>query len=127
MNLNFYQNPYANPYTNEQVNTFNQQLNGIINPSIQPQQYVLVCGNKTDWDEFLQLNYGLSEKEIFDDYKIFLQAKAEQSQQESQNKLQRFKEQLGGHNIKPSGERVCESSNGQSKQMSKTMPSEKTS
>lgn len=115
MNLNFYQNPYTEQfnqlYGQLQSQLQNQQFN-------QNQPYVIVCGKKEYWDEFLQLNYGLTEKDIFDDYKIFLQAKSEQSQQENQNKLQRFKEQLGGHNIKPSGERVCEPSDGQSKQVS---------
>lgn len=43
----------------------------------QEQPYYLFCGNKTDWDEFLMLNYNITEQNIFDDYKLFLQAKQE--------------------------------------------------
>ena len=101
-NLNFYPNDYNNsafntqyvsPYqtadlnlkklqqeTENRLKQINQMTNniGIRQPQVQQnvqqqeQPYYLFCGNKTDWDEFLMLNYNITEQNIFDDYKLFL-------------------------------------------------------
>lgn len=119
MNLNFYPNNYGqqpiNPYfnmlgvdTNKLMQTFQQSAESqlqnlqqnIQNQFMpqnqnQPQQpYYLYCGNKNDWDEFLMLNYGMTEKNIFDDYKLFLQAKQELVEEQGQNKINTMKDKL---------------------------------
>ncbi len=62
------------------------------------QPYYLFCGNKNDWDEFLLLNYGISEKAIFDDYKLFLQAKQEILEEQGQNKINTLKDKIRNNN-----------------------------
>lgn len=64
----------------------------------QQQPYYLFCGNKNDWDEFLLLNYGISEKAIFDDYKLFLQAKQEILEEQGQNKINTLKDKIRNNN-----------------------------
>ena len=119
MNLNFYPTDFnkqnINPYTTLlgldgssilqqfQQNAENklQQLQSQIpsqftqtqqNTTQQP--YYLFCGNKNDWDEFLLLNYNITEQNIFDDYKLFLQAKQEIIQERGQNKIDNMKDKI---------------------------------
>lgn len=72
--------------------------------NMQSQRYYLDCGNKEDWDEFLKLNYGITEKNIFDDYKLFLQAKQEIIDEQGRSKLESMKERIknNGNNYKKS-------------------------
>ena len=114
MNLNFYQ-PDNNNYLENLRNTLNDQIakldqlrNVSLNPSgggqntnntkvnqpLQPQRYYLDCGIKEDWEEFLKLNYGITEAQIFDDYRLFLQAKLELSQDNDKEKLEAMKNKL---------------------------------
>lgn len=107
MNLNFYNpNNLGNLQDlqnnlQEQINKLNDLKNLNINqPSqvvqqpLQPQRYYLDCGNKEDWNEFLKINYNLTERQIFDDYKLFLQAKAELSEDTNKEKLEEMKQKL---------------------------------
>lgn len=64
------------------------------NNPIQPQRYCIDCGIKEDWDEFLKLNYNITEKQIFDDYKLFLQAKQEIVNEQGRSKLESMKERI---------------------------------
>lgn len=64
----------------------------------QGQPYYLFCGNKNDWDDFLLLNYGITEKTIFDDYKLFLQAKQEILEEQGQNKINIMKDKIRNKN-----------------------------
>ena len=109
MNLNFYQ-PENNSYLeslrnnlNEQIAKLDQLRNISLNQkpnavtteiSNQPKRYYLDCGIKADWDEFLKLNYGLTETQIFDDYRLFLQAKTELSKDADKEKLEAMKNKL---------------------------------
>lgn len=61
---------------------------------LQPQRYYLDCGIKDDWDEFLKLNYGITEKDIFDDYRLFLQAKQEILSEQGKSKLEDMKQRI---------------------------------
>lgn len=61
-------------------------------------QYYLFCGRKEDWDEFLMLNYGMSEQAIFEDYKLFLQAKQEILTERGQNKIDNMKDKIRSKN-----------------------------
>lgn len=61
------------------------------------QPYYLFCGDKEDWDEFLLLNYGITEQTIFDDYKLFLQAKQELQNEQGQNKINVMKDRIKKH------------------------------
>ena len=74
----------------------NQQAN-----MVQPQRYYLDCGIKEDWDEFLRLNYGITEKAIFDDYKLFLQAKQEIQDEQGRNKLESMKSRIKNNGVYP--------------------------
>lgn len=117
MNLNFYPNNYnqqpMNPYFNllgidnnkvlqnfqqtaeNQLQNLQQNIQNQFAPQNQTQQpYYLYCGNKNDWDEFLMLNYGITERNIFDDYKLFLQAKQELVEEQGQNKINTMKDKL---------------------------------
>ena len=107
MNLNFY-----NPNTvgsleslqsnlEEQINKLQNLRNLPTNVNVQKaqaplpeQRYYLDCGNKEDWVEFLRLNYNLTEKQIFDDYKLFLQAKAELAEDSNKEKLEAMKQKI---------------------------------
>lgn len=62
------------------------------------QPYYLFCGNKEDWNEFLLLNYGITEQTIFDDYKLFLQAKQELQNEQGQNKINVMKDRIKNMN-----------------------------
>lgn len=62
------------------------------------QPYYLFCGDKEDWDEFLLLNYGITEQTIFDDYKLFLQAKQELQNEQGQNKINVMKDRIKNMN-----------------------------
>lgn len=86
--LNQIQQIQGNYGTNQQQN--NQE--GLKQP------YYLFCGDKNDWDEFLMLNYGMTEKSIFDDYKLFLQAKQEILQEQGQNKIDSMKDKIRNKN-----------------------------
>lgn len=66
----------------------------VANNPIQPQRYCIDCGIKEDWDEFLKLNYNITEKQIFDDYKLFLQAKQEIVNEQGRSKLESMKERI---------------------------------
>lgn len=118
MNLNFFPNDYNQQYTqhlNPYSNMFGFDANKVLQNFQQSaetqlqnlqqniqnqytqqgqQPYYLYCGNKHDWDEFLMLNYGMTEKSIFDDYKLFLQAKQELVEEQGQNKLNTMKDKL---------------------------------
>lgn len=114
MNLNFYptdfNQPNINPYlnmlgvdTNKLMQNFQQtaesQLKQLQNQFVPQNQntqqpYYILCGNKKDWDEFLWLNYKMTEKDIFDDYKLFLQAKQELLEEQGQNKINTMKDKI---------------------------------
>lgn len=108
MNLNFYNPSHANSLEGlqnslqEQIAKLNElksvQIQGMNPPKIQQplqeQRYYLDCGNKQDWTEFLRINYGLTETQIFDDYKLFLQAKAELNEDNNKEKLEAMKQKL---------------------------------
>ena len=80
MNLNFYQ-PENNSYLENLRATLNDQLTKLdqlknttlntltpqqnVTQPLQPQRYYLDCGIKEDWQEFLRLNYGITENQIF--------------------------------------------------------------
>ena len=104
---------YAKSFQKIQQDTQNrlQQLQSVI--GVQPhnnqyniqqgiekneQPYYLFCGNKEDWDEFLLLNYGITEQTIFDDYKLFLQAKQELQNEQGQNKINVMKDRIKNMN-----------------------------
>lgn len=114
-NLNFYPNGYNQPdiynpyrYTNQytqqtlkEAENRLQQLQNQINPAPQQNQpksnnppYYLYCGDKDEWDEFLMLNYGITEQAIFDDYKLFLQAKKELMSEQGQNRIDFMKDKI---------------------------------
>ena len=108
MNLNFYNPSHATSLEGlqnslqEQIAKLNElksvQIQGMNPPKIQQplqeQRYYLDCGNKQDWVEFLRINYGLTETQIFDDYKLFLQAKAELNEDNNKEKLEAMKQKL---------------------------------
>lgn len=125
-NLNFYPNDYnqqnignnfSNPYNPYSTllgldngmgyRNIQQFTENIVNPFNNTQQnvqsckkpYYLYCGDKKDWDEFLQLNYGITEQIIFDDYKLFLQAKQELMEEQGQNKINNMKDRIRGNNF----------------------------
>ena len=116
MNLNFYQ-PENSSYLEGLRNNLTDQINKLeelrnislnnkgvptnTNTGDTPQRYYLDCGIKEDWDEFLKLNYNISEKQIFEDYRLFLQAKLEISQDADKEKLEAMKQKL-----KPKKEKV---------------------
>jgi hypothetical protein len=118
-NLNFYPNGYNQPeiYNPYRYSGFNNQytqqtlkeaenklhqMQNQINPNSAPQNqqksnnppYYLYCGDKDEWDEFLMLNYGITEQAIFDDYKLFLQAKQELLSEQGQNKIDFMKDKI---------------------------------
>lgn len=111
MNLNFYQPDGSNnSYLESLRNALNDQMNKLdqlknislgqnnipakVNQPLQPQRYYLDCGLKEDWDEFLKVNYGITEKLIFEDYRLFLQAKAELHQDTDKERLEAMKNKL---------------------------------
>lgn len=124
-NLNFFPNGYNqpnynsfNPYGNllglesnsafqniqknveDKLNQVQQIQNQFIQQSTQPENkpYYLFCGNKSDWDEFLILNYGITEQAIFDDYKLFLQAKQELIEEQGQQQKNTMKDKIRNNN-----------------------------
>ena len=129
-NLNFYPNDYNNsafntqyvsPYqtadlnlqklqqeTENRLKQINQMTNnfGVRQPQVQQnvqqqeQPYYLFCGNKKDWDEFLMLNYNITEQSMFDDYKLFLQAKQEVLNEKGQTRINAMKDKIRGNNTK---------------------------
>lgn len=102
-NLNFFPNNNFNqPDINNNYNPYMFNHN-IYNTGLQQQNtqnmstqqpYYLFCGNKNDWDEFLLINYNTTEKNIFDDYKLFLQAKQEILEEQDKNKLSNMKNRI---------------------------------
>ena len=108
MNLNFYNPSHATSLEGlqnslqEQIARLNElksvQIQGMNPPKVQQplqeQRYYLDCGNKQDWVEFLRINYNLTETQIFDDYKLFLQAKAELNEDNNKEKLEAMKQKL---------------------------------
>lgn len=117
MNLNFY-----NPSTmgaslenlqmnlQDQIDKLNQLKNLGLNQSNQPvqtisqeQRYYLDCGKREDWNEFLRINYGLTENQIFSDYKLFLQAKAELNENKDKEKLEEMKRKITAPSAKEKG------------------------
>lgn len=116
MNLNFYQ-PDNNNYLENLRNTLNDQINkldqlrNVSNQAYQPnnnqtnnpqpQRYYLDCGIKEDWQQFLKLNYGITENQIFEDYKLFLQAKAELHEDANKEKLEAMKNKLASKQKEP--------------------------
>lgn len=117
MNLNFYQ-PDNNNYLENLRNTLNDQINKLDqlrnvslnvasnNPNnqnvqpLQPQRYYLDCGVKEDWEEFLKLNYNITETQIFEDYRLFLQAKTELHEDANKEKLEQMKSKLAPKQLK---------------------------
>lgn len=111
MNLNFYNPNHVNNLQDlqnnlqEQINKLNELKNinitatptSVVQQPLQPQRYYLDCGNKDDWNEFLRINYNLTEAQIFDDYKLFLQAKAELSEDTNKEKLEEMKLKIQPH------------------------------
>lgn len=107
MNLNFYQ-PENGNYLENLRNNLNEQIAKLdqlknislnqnqpkVNQPLQPQRYYLDCGIKEDWEEFLKLNYGITEAQIFEDYRLFLQAKVELSKDTDKEKLEAMKNKL---------------------------------
>lgn len=110
MNLNFYSPHNANSLEGLQAALQDQmekldQIRNIsisnsktnqVQQSLQPQRYYLDCGVKEDWEEFLKINYNLTENQIFEDYKLFLQAKAEIYEDKNKEKLQNMKDKIIG-------------------------------
>lgn len=124
-NLNFFPNEYNQPNYNsfspygnllglennsafqnmqknveDKLNQVQQIQNQFIQQSTQPENkpYYLFCGNKSDWDEFLILNYGITEQAIFDDYKLFLQAKQELIEEQGQQQKNTMKDKIRNNN-----------------------------
>jgi hypothetical protein len=124
-NLNFFPNGYNqpnynnfNPYGNllglennpafqnihknveDKLNQVQQIQNQFIQQNTQQENkpYYLFCGNKSDWDEFLILNYGITEQAIFDDYKLFLQAKQELIEEQGQQQKNTMKDKIRNNN-----------------------------
>ena len=111
MNLNFYQ-PGNNDYLENLRNTLNDNLNKLdqlrninlsamqpqqqpsVSQPLQPQRYYLDCGVKEEWEEFLKINYNISEQQIFDDYRLFLQAKSELKETANKEKLEIMKQRI---------------------------------
>lgn len=118
-NLNFYPNDLNNTYTpygamynnnfdfklqqmqqnaSDRLNQVQELTNQLVQPMQQSnntqQPYYLFCGNKREWDEFLILNYGITENDIFNDYKVFLQAKQELADEQGQNRIDTMKNKL---------------------------------
>ena len=109
MNLNFY-NPHHTSNLESLHNALQEQAtkldqlrnidfnNARIAQPIQEQRYYVDCGKKEEWDAFLRLNYNLTETQIFDDYRLFLQAKAELHQDTNKEKLEAMKKKLSSPN-----------------------------
>ena len=138
-NLNFYPNDYNNsafntqyvsPYqtadlnlqklqqeTENRLKQISQMTNniGVRQPHMQQnvqqqeQPYYLFCGNKTDWDEFLMLNYNITEQNIFDDYKLFLQAKQEVLNEKGQTRINAMKDKIRGNNTRVQTDGIIQS------------------
>ncbi len=85
--INQLQNNFQNP--------FNQQTNQ--QQSKKP--YYLFCGEKEVWDEFLRLNYSITEQAIFDDYKLFLQAKQELAEEQGKSKIDTMKDRIRNKDV----------------------------
>lgn len=104
MNLNFYNPSNGASLENlqmslqEQIEKLDQLRNLDFNqPRRQqqpPQRYYLDCGNQADWEQFLNINYGITEAQIFEDYRLFLQAKAELSQSQDKERLEEMKKKI---------------------------------
>lgn len=104
MNLNFYNPSNSASLENlqmslqEQIEKLDQLRNLDFNqPRRQqppPQRYYLDCGNQADWEQFLNINYGITEAQIFEDYRLFLQAKAELSQSQDKERLEEMKKKI---------------------------------
>ena len=94
--LKLLSNPQANTQQLPQVSNADYASTNVQNNTVQvqPQRYYLDCGIKEDWDDFLRLNYGITEKDIFDDYKLFLQAKQEIISEQGKSKLETMKERI---------------------------------
>ena len=107
MNLNFY-NPSNQGYLEslqQSINDYTNKLNQLkditlgtnnnnISSSLDPRHYYLDCGIKDDWDQFLKINYNLNEAQMFEDYKLFLQAKMELHKDTDKEKLEAMKQKL---------------------------------
>lgn len=78
-------------------NSLTQQNNNQNTQQAQP--YYLFCGDKNDWDEFLILHYGITEQNIFEDYKLFLQAKQELLEEQGKSKKDTMKDKIRNKNI----------------------------
>lgn len=104
MNLNFYNPSNSASLENlqmslqEQIEKLDQLRNLDFNqPRRQqppPQRYYLDCGNQADWEQFLNINYGITEAQIFEEYRLFLQAKAELSQSQDKERLEEMKKKI---------------------------------
>jgi hypothetical protein len=112
MNLNFYSPNNTNTLEGlqnalqEQMDKLDQirnmgltaKQNTPVSQPLQPQRYYVDCGMKEDWEEFLKINYNITEFQMFEDYKLFLQAKAELYEDNNKEKLQTMKDKILGPN-----------------------------
>lgn len=104
MNLNFYNPSNSASLENlqmslqEQIEKLDQLRNLDFNQprrqQLPPQRYYLDCGNQADWEQFLNINYGITEAQIFEEYRLFLQAKAELSQSQDKERLEEMKKKI---------------------------------
>ena len=117
MNLNFYNPNNANNLESlqnalqEQINKLDQLRNMSLKPQVnqplQEQRYYVDCGKKEEWDQFLKLNYGITEEQIFSDYRLFLQAKEELSQDTNKEKLEEMKRKIAPKRIKENASNIA--------------------
>ena len=117
MNLNFYNPNNANNLESlqnalqEQINKLDQLRNMSLKPQVnqplQEQRYYVYCGKKEEWDQFLKLNYGITDQQIFSDYRLFLQAKEELSQDTNKEKLEEMKRKIAPKRIKENASNIA--------------------
>ena len=62
-------------------------------------------------DQFLKLNYGITEEQIFSDYRLFLQAKEELSQDTNKEKLEEMKRKIAPKRIKENASNIAAANN----------------
>ena len=121
MNLNFYNPNNANNLESlqsalqEQINKLDQLRNMSLKPQVnqplQEQRYYVDCGKKEEWDQFLKLNYGITEEQIFSDYRLFLQAKEELNQDTNKEKLEEMKRKIAPKRIKENASNIATANN----------------
>ena len=84
----------------------NSPVHAIPKPAPQIQlQYPVECVSKELFNEFLQVEYGISEDEFFAEYKLYLDAKQEIEQEKINDKKEKMKAKIkGGKSKKPVAE-----------------------